>query len=329
MNKTSLPRSGWRMVCAAALLATPFPAPAQTGPSLSASGGCFFGSFELTGNTASQIFGVGCDVADTSSAGGWQDPRGSGSAASWSASASPGSIAGFASASASNLPSVAGGTPPGLLVTARTGASFEDQVTFDVPGVAAGSRGRAVFSVLVSGSASASTSSPTRSSAEATWQVSIQLTTLQGRPVGSASAGGSRSVGNGQPASGATDVLVPTQLVLPVEFGVPLQLFVGFYTTATGVARPEGAFGSPEYAIPVNSVAEARFGNTAEWNGISSVRLQNGTTVSNWSITSASGINYAVPISEPPAGVLALVGLPLLGWLVRARQRRAGGLSAA
>lgn len=63
---------------------------------------------------------------------------------------------------------------------------------------------------------------------------------------------------------------------------------------------------------------DANFGHTVSWGGITSVTdVSTGLPVSTWSITSASGADYAVAVPEPAA--LGLVAVPVLALLRRRR----------
>lgn len=91
---------------------------------------------------------------------------------------------------------------------------------------------------------------------------------------------------------------------------------ISIAVTAVGVAR------STSYYLPGsgNSFFDANFRNTLNWGGITSVTdAATGELIDDWTVTSASGVNYANPIPEPTAFGLLATGVSVL--LVRRRNR--------
>ena len=115
------------------------------------------------------------------------------------------------------------------------------------------------------------------------------------------------------------------------SFDMPFTLGTPFVLAATLTAETR-TFGSSG----VDDVeANSDFASTGTWGGISSVRLTDGTVVSDLSVGSDSGFDWSLPYSAvvppvtsvPEPGTLALLmaGLGLTGCAVRRRARLSAG----
>ena len=111
---------------------------------------------------------------------------------------------------------------------------------------------------------------------------------------------------------------MPTSIPLTftVQSGVPFD-FTLFLTLSSQVSVGSETTDGGDVAGSASSSAD--YSHTLDWGGISSVVDANGNPVTNYSVTSASGFNYAnaYPTPEPSTWVMVLGGLTLLGFCIR------------
>ena len=108
---------------------------------------------------------------------------------------------------------------------------------------------------------------------------------------------------------------------IPFTLGTPFQLFANL----TAETRAFGSSGLDDVA------ANSNFASTGTWGGISDVRLADGTVVSDFSVGSDSGFDWAhaysavlppVPaVPEPGTFALFMAGLGFIGCALRRRPR--------
>jgi hypothetical protein len=106
---------------------------------------------------------------------------------------------------------------------------------------------------------------------------------------------------------------------VPFTFGAPFHLDVSLSLFAQAAAAEE----------PVVSQASVDFGGSVRWGGILEVRDGEGELVSGFSVSSASGTDYAQPVPEPDAGLLAPAALALVATLARRARPRYGRITAS
>jgi hypothetical protein len=102
------------------------------------------------------------------------------------------------------------------------------------------------------------------------------------------------------------------KFAIPVVFGQSFSLGVYGYAGA-GMRSKSGVQGI--------STAGVDFSNTVTWSGVAGVYDSNGSLVSNYSLTSDSGVDWTkpltAPIPEPETYAMMLAGLGLLGFIAR------------
>ncbi len=302
----------WKSACAAAACTLATAAHAAA----SVSGSCGKGVGGLLDDIPS--FTVSCP------GGFWADSRpGALSTASWSGSAQVGVLGASASVAIDTTPLLGQTLPLALGVSADAVGGFSDDVLLSAPGLA-GARGRLRFSMAVDGSMAANHVSP-HAAASASWQLTATTyNTVNGRLrlLGSAEAGSKLENFYDWGITGVPAVDGFYQFELPVVFGEPLVFTLNLRARASASGWRGGLATEPAYNTPVQSEAAASFGNTALWHGIDALTLADGTAVPGWTVSAASGFNYAQPVPEPSLWALLLAGLGGVGWVAR-RQRRA------
>jgi hypothetical protein len=311
------------LLCSFALMIAASALPAAAIPRLSAGGGCS----PVVGGNLGAVPGLDCSAgqelrpappgAVAQSGRVWIDARpGTANSAGFQAAAGFGLLQTSSYANVSTAPPLGTATPLALGVAGSGFALAIDDVTFTAAGLT-GQAGIVNGSVLVDGALSVSTTDATVGNARASWEFTAQFI-VDGQIKSSTGASGILQVGSaglsGQPA---VSRIVPFSI--PLVFGQTGQLLLQLNTSAAGVARPAGSPGTPGYLLPVVSGASSLFSNTVTWQGVESVTLADGTPVDAWSVSSASGVDYALPIPEPASALLSLVGL--FGLAVRSRRR--------
>lgn len=294
---------------------------------LSAGGGCG----AAVGGNLGPVPGIGCDASEqinpappgsvAEASGAWTDARlGTANSAGFSATAGFGVLKSSSFAAASTAPPLGVSSPLALGVTGSGFAFAIDDITFTAPGLA-GQAGFASGSMFMTGLLEVSSLDPSVGSARASWDLSAEFL-RGGRILASNAASGILQLGS-QGQTGVPNVGQVFDLRMPVVFGQASQLLLRLTTSASAIARPAGAPGSPTQLVPVVSEASSLFSNTVRWQGIASVTLADGTPVEGWSAIGASGIDYGRVVPEP--GTLLLTSLGTLGlafWRARGRAGR-------
>jgi hypothetical protein len=104
---------------------------------------------------------------------------------------------------------------------------------------------------------------------------------------------------------------------VPIVFNSPFQLMAEMTAFTTAQTSFAGDLAS----------AHSNFGSSGYWGGLSGVHLADGTLLSGYSVSSASGFDWtsaygapvAAPIPEPETYAMLLAGLGLLGFVARRR----------
>lgn len=108
---------------------------------------------------------------------------------------------------------------------------------------------------------------------------------------------------------------------IPVLFGSAKELNytleVDSYSYVLSKSFSSGHFGEGAWAE-----STVDYSHTLSWGGITGVFDANGNAVSNFSVTSTSGFDYATtaPVPEPETYAMMLAGLGLLGFAARRRK---------
>jgi hypothetical protein len=120
---------------------------------------------------------------------------------------------------------------------------------------------------------------------------------------------------------------IPPPGIIPIQMqvveGVTGSMTVQMQLFANAGSSSGQFFGADRTAATFN----ADFGHTLSWGGITSVTdFATGQPVSGWSITSASGADYANPVPEPACAttLLALAASAVLARRARAAARSSG-----
>lgn len=178
-------------------------------------------------------------------------------------------------------------------------ATFADNVTFTAPGVALGTFGTFNCKISVGGTLSATPSTPAVFD-DAAWTLSAKINEQNGNPLNNSTLTAGATLGpnglTGNPFGVFTDSVT-------FEFGVPFLLLVSLDGGA------EGSMGGQS--------ASADLSHSLYWAGISGVTI-NGQPVTNFSVSSDSGTNWAqsfVPVPEPSSvALLTVLGSLLFAW---------------
>jgi hypothetical protein len=106
---------------------------------------------------------------------------------------------------------------------------------------------------------------------------------------------------------------------VPIVFNTAFQLMADMVAFTTAQTSFAGDLAS----------AHSSFGSSGYWGGLSGVHLADGTLLSGYSVSSASGFDWTsaygappvtAPIPEPETYAMLLAGLGLLGFVARRRQ---------
>lgn len=304
-------------LAAAALLAT---AGAHAATVITASGSCgkgVGGSLDFDPS-----FVVSCP------SGTWADPRpGTASVASWSASVAAGRFRATASSAVNTLPPLGQSTPLALGVSVSAIAGLSDDLLFDAPGLA-GTMAKMTFAMRIDGHMSADNVSPNGNAASrADW--AFRANTASGRrSLGSTGVSGGVTNFYDWGFEGVPDVDGLFSFELPVVLGQTVTFGLSLEASAYSSGWRTGSPGTAAYLTPVQSSAASNFGNTASWQGITSLRLNDGTPLLNWTLSSSSGFDYASAVPEPGTWSLLAGGLALLAVRHARRERARASISA-
>ena len=109
-----------------------------------------------------------------------------------------------------------------------------------------------------------------------------------------------------------------------IQFGVPFD--ISLQATLVALAKLSSTTAKPLTDGVSVASANAAFGNTVFWNGISSV-VSGGQTITGFTVTSESGANYATALKPqvvPAPSAVWLLATGVLPLLARARRRKTG-----
>lgn len=227
-----------------------------------------------------------------------------------SANAQPGSVgmhlSGSATATISGLTNANTGSQTTLIATAN------DLVTFIGSSLQPGEPVTVVAAMTLNASLSNSASVPDYPYYSGGVNVTIAATIQAGGMNFSQSWVGYNNVGNdagGVGASPALPITIPLPLTFYNEVTMPLSYTIeltggggagGAFTGAT--TNPPGGLGTAtdNYDVDVT--------HSLDWAGVTGDPIDQGTglPVTDWTITSASGFNYANPVPEPSFSAIAL-----------------------
>ena len=98
---------------------------------------------------------------------------------------------------------------------------------------------------------------------------------------------------------------------VPFTFGRAVNVSLQLHVVADVNAVDAGSTGR----------AEANYGHTMTWQGLTAVRDQAGNLVTAYSARGVdSGFDFSSPVPEPGSAALALAGLSVVGWVSRRRR---------
>ena len=93
--------------------------------------------------------------------------------------------------------------------------------------------------------------------------------------------------------------------------------------TRKQIAKESGGYLALRNGVPMSNIGSTvDLGHTMFWDGFLGVTDSSGSPVNDYSLSSDSGFDYrhsAVPVPEPSAPLMMLVGLGLVGGLARRR----------
>jgi hypothetical protein len=194
---------------------------------------------------------------------------------------------------------------PHAAASSNSYIAFQDRLTFNLPGVPAGTLGTMIGSMTVSGAVGSSAASYpfTTSGASA----SVHVNSIS--PISySVAAYGDR------PSTGGIPAVITFEL--PVKFNDPnFTLLVAQLQTSVTTAALN------QFGVTWVAAGNVDFFNSMEWAGIDSVLDAQGNPVTGWSVSSASGFDYshsyAAQVPEPSNLAMMTVGLAFLVGLGR------------
>lgn len=208
-------------------------------------------------------------------------------------------------------------------------ATWIDSVTFASASLAGAAFAR--FSFSLSGALS-STTGPTSAGAAANSTISAvvradgsNVFSSTGQLVARNGAIEVNDLRRGVATNGSFQIDPVSSLTGTFSFDVPIVFNSAFQLTAdmTAFTQALTSFAGDEAS------AHSNFGSSGYWGGLSGVHLADGTVLSGYSVSSASGFDWTraygapvtTPIPEPETHAMLLAGLGLLGWVARRRRR--------
>lgn len=252
-------------------------------------------------------------------------------------SASVQAIAGFgvlkvsAAAAVSSSPPLGSSSPDLLRLAGVSVASFSDMVTIHpLNGLLIGTGGTYTGSFVINGSLDGSVVNivPGSGGADANWRVAIHSGSFGfGGGFSDPNFFGSESYNSGAPTyvSGLGDVGTVT-FTAPFIFGTPFQFGAAFTVVASGTIKSSNV--QPLTNGITAASASALYGNTVTWGGIGGVRAGS-NVITDFSVASESGVNYALAVPEPSTLWLLAGGLMAVGRVAKRRTRRSAARSVS
>ena len=279
----------------------------------------------VSGSCSKSVGGLLDDIPSlvvTCPGGTWTDPRpGTTSIASWSASAAGGYLGASASAAVNTLPPLGQSAPLALGIGASGFAYQSDDLLFASPGLAAGTSAKMVFAMQINGTMAANNGSTDGNAASRADWFFRAYTDSNRRSLGSTSASSGVTNFYNWGFAGEPNVSELYSFELPVVLNQIVSFYLSLEARASASGWRAGLPGSAASFIPVQSSAASSFGNTASWQGITSLKLNDGTLLQDWTLSSASGFDYVSPVPEPGSWLMMTVGLAALGGVARRRAR--------
>jgi hypothetical protein len=231
-----------------------------------------------------------------------------------SANAQPGSVgmqlSGNATATISGMTTATTGSNTTLIATVN------DFVTFAGPSLPVGEPVTVVAAMTLNASLSNSGSAPAYAYYSGGVSVTIAANIQAGSMNFSQSWTGSNGVGDGGGAS--TSSPLPITILLPLTFSNEVQMPLNYTIELTGGGSASGAFTGATTNPPgglgtVSDNYNVDVTHSLDWAGISGdpIDQDTGLPVTDWSITSASGFNYANAVPEPTTWAIALCSITL------------------
>jgi len=262
----------------------------------------------------------------------YSDPRlGTANSANGSATAGPGFLQLTAGASVSSTPPL-GNTSPNLQkLTSFVSGSSIDRITIAAPTPAQqGASATVTAGLVIEGTLGADAVNTNVDPmagfvSAANWRLAYQTAGASGGSTATFVPGffGQLSV-NSSGVSTLQGPMLPTTIpvIFNVQFGVPFDISI--QATVVAIAQLSSTTAKPLSDGVTVASAQALFGNTVFWNGISSV-VSGGQTITDFTVTSESGANYATalrPQVVPAPAAVWLLGTGLAGlvghrWLRR------------
>ncbi len=269
------------------------------------------------------------------SAVGYIDPRlGTANSANSSATAGPGYLQLTAGTTVSSTPPLGSSSSSLQSLTAIAGGIMTDRLSIAAPTPALqGMPATVIADLVIEGSLGATTVNtnidPTAGRVSAAnWRVAYQTANTSGGSTADFMPGffGQLSV-NGSGASTQQGQALPTTIPVSfaIQFGVPFDISI--QATIVALAQLSNTVAKPLTDGVSVASAQASFGNTVYWNGISSV-VSSGQTITGFTVTSESGANYATALKPqvvPAPSAVWLLTTGVLPLLARARRRRGTG----
>ena len=263
------------------------------------------------------------------------DPRpGTANSANGSAAAGPGYLQLTAAATVSSTPPLGNSSPNLQSLSSLVFGSFSDRVTIAAPTPAQqGMSATVTAGLVIEGSLGASTVNtnvdPTAGYVSAAnWRIAYLSANAGGGSTASFAPGfyGSNAVTSNGVATLQGLTVLPTTIPVSftIQFGVPFD--ISLQATPVALAKLSSTTAKPLTDGVSVASANAAFGNTVFWNGISSV-VSGGQTITGFTVTSESGANYATALKPqvvPAPSAVWLLATGVLPLIARARRRKSG-----